>query len=230
MNEKIEKGLSWLDKALQIVEKYKVKTIFKAFGIIIVLSLVIGFLKNPTWILEKWKQWEEDRHSEQMEWRMSNTAEIQKKLDKLMYSTSANRVVVLSLHNGLNDINNIPYLRTSAIFETVNNAYPISQEYQNCILSLIPFSHKLYYEGYFCGDVEEIKEVDKSLYHKLASNGCEHFCAVTIQGIDKPIGFIFLTYTDMPEHNCEKIKAEVQKTSLELSVLLELQNYKKTAK
>lgn len=229
MNEKIEKGLGWLDKALQIVEKYKIKTIFKAFGIIIVLSLVIGFLKNPTWLLEKWKEWEETRHSEQMEWRMSNTAEIQKKLDKLMYSTSANRVVVLSLHNGLNDINNIPYLRTSAIFETVNNTYPISQDYQNCILSLIPFSHKLYYEGYFCGNVEEIKEIDKSLYHKLASNGCEHFCAVTIQGIDKPIGFIFLTYTEMPEHNCEKIKAEVQRTALELSVLLELQNYKKTA-
>ena len=230
MNEKIEKGLGWLDKALQIVEKYKIKTIFKAFGIIIVLSLVIGFLKNPTWILEKWKEWEEDRHSEQMEWRMSNTAEIQKKLDKLMFTTNANRCVIMSLHNGLNDINNIPYLRTSAIFETVNNAYPISQEYQNCILSLIPFSHKLYYEGYFCGNVEEIKEIDKSLYHKLASNGCEHFCAVTIQGIDKSIGFIFLTYTEMPEHNCDKVLKEVQKTALELSVLLELQNYKKTAK
>lgn len=223
----IENGLTWLDKALQMVEKYKIKTIFKAMGIIVLVGLLIGLLKNPTFIFDKFAEWEKKKHTEQIEWRMSNTIEIQKKLDKLMFTTNANRCVIMSLHNGLNDVNNIPYLRTSAIFETVNNVHPISQDYQNCILSLIPFSNILYYENYWCGDVEELKEIDKSLYHKLASNGCEHFCAVTIQGIDKPIGFIFLTYTEMPEHNCDKVLKEVQKTALELSVLMEIQKHYK---
>lgn len=223
----LDKPLSWLDKALNIVEKYKIKTILKAFGLILMIALLIAFINNPTYIFDKWQEIQEREHTEQIEWRMSNTIEIQKKLDRLMFTTEANRCVVMSLHNGLNDVNNIPYLRTSAIFETVNNTYPISDEYQNCILSLIPFATTLYFDGYWCGDVEDLREIDKSLYHKLASNNCEHFCAVTIQGIEKPIGFIFLTYTDFPEHNCDKVLKEVQKTALELSVLMEIQKHQK---
>ena len=37
MEEKIDKGLNWFDKALTIVEKYKFKTIFKAVIYILIL-------------------------------------------------------------------------------------------------------------------------------------------------------------------------------------------------
>ena len=40
MEEKIGKGLGWLDKALTMVDKYKFKTIFK--GIFLIASLTIS--------------------------------------------------------------------------------------------------------------------------------------------------------------------------------------------
>lgn len=225
--ENTNTGIGWLEKVLNLVTKYRIWDFLKAFIIILFTALVITFISNPIKVVEKIEEVRNKKHTEQIEWRLKNTTEIQGKMNKLMYSTSANRCVILSLHNGLNDINNIPYLRASAIFETTNNTYPIAEHYQNCILSLIPFSNKLYFDGYFCGDIEDIEPIDRSLYHKLASNDCTHFCAVTIQGIEKPLGFIFLTYTEPQEHKCNEILKKVQKTALELSVLLEINNKEK---
>ena len=50
-------GVSWLNQGLAIVEKYKLKTIFKAFFIMVCIAAFIGFLKNPTWIFEKYDEW-----------------------------------------------------------------------------------------------------------------------------------------------------------------------------
>lgn len=49
-------SLGWLERALQIIEKYKVGTILKSFIILILLALLIGFIKNPTYIFDKYKE------------------------------------------------------------------------------------------------------------------------------------------------------------------------------
>lgn len=221
--ENIDKGLGWLDRALEIVEKYKIRTIAKAVAIILVIAALIGFLKNPLWLYEKIEQAKEKEHTEKLIERTENNYKIQTAIEKLMYKTNASRCVIISLHNGLNDINNIPYLRGSAIYESLNdNVMPVSEQYQNVMLSLYPFTNHLYFNDFFCGDLTELKEIDKSMYHRFAANDTTHICAVSIQGKEKPIGFLFLTYTYDVEHNCSEIKREVQHTALELSYLLEL--------
>lgn len=221
--ENIDKGLGFLDRALEIVEKYKIRTIAKAVVIILVIAGVVGFIKNPLWLYEKIEQAKEKEHTEKLIERTENNYKIQTAIEKLMYKTNASRCVVISLHNGLNDINNIPYLRGSAIYESLNdNVMPVSEQYQNVMLSLYPFTNHLYFNDYFCGDLTELKQIDKSMYHRFAANETTHLCAVTIQGKDKPIGFLFLTYTYDVEHICKDVKREVQHTALELSYLLEL--------
>lgn len=223
MEQKINEGFGWLDKALNIVEKYKFKTIFKGIILILIIAAIIGFLKNPTWIFEKMEEAKEKEHIEQMAKRTENNYKVQSSIEKLMYKTNASRCVVISLHNGLNDINNIPYMRGSAIYESINDGVnPVSEQYQNVMLSLLPFANYLYYNDYWCGDLKGLKEIDKSMYHRLAANDTTHFCAMTIQGKERPIGFIFLTYTYDVEHSCENIKRDVQHTALELALLLEL--------
>lgn len=225
MEQKIDKGLGWLEKCLSIVEKYKFKTIFKAVAVILIIAATVGFLKNPTWIFEKMEEVRQKEHTEQLIKRTENNYKIQSSIEKLVYKTNASRCVIISLHNGLNDINNIPYLRGSAIYESMNeNVIPVSEQYQNVILSLFPFTNYLYFNDFWCGDLSELKKMDKSLYHRLAANDTSHFCAMTIEGKDKPIAFIFLTYTYDVEHSCVDVKKEVQHTALELSYLLEL-NY-----
>jgi hypothetical protein len=57
MEQKVDKGLGWLDKALNIVEKYKFRTIFKGIIIILIVAATVGFVSNPTYIFEKYKEW-----------------------------------------------------------------------------------------------------------------------------------------------------------------------------
>jgi hypothetical protein len=224
--ENIELGLGWFDRLLQIAEKYKIRTILKAVLILLIISASVGFVLNPHWVFEQYNKWQNKQHQEQIEWRVENNLVIQSKLDKLLYSTGANRCVIMSLHNGLNDINNVPFLRASAIFESINNTYPIGNQYQKVVLSLFPFSNHLYFNDYWYGNVEDLKSIDVNLYHKLAGNCTKHFCAVTIQGVDKKIGFLFLTFQEVPTHNCLEIRNKVQHTALELALLLELNNRK----
>lgn len=219
----VNTGLGWIEKSLQIVEKYKIKTILKGVFVILIIAALIGLIKNPLWLYERIEEAKEKEHTEKLIERTENNYKIQSTIEKLMYKTNASRCVIISLHNGLNDINNIPYLRGSAIYESLNdNVIPVSEQYQNVMLSLYPFTNHLYFNDYFCGDLAELKKIDKSMYHRFAANETTHLCAVTIQGKEKPIGFLFLTYTYDVEHTCLDVKKEVQHTALELSYLLEL--------
>ena len=76
MEQKIDKGFNWIEKALQIVEKYKFKTIFKAVAVILIVAATVGFLKNPTWIFEQYEEWKEKQHQEQMDLRNVNNQKI----------------------------------------------------------------------------------------------------------------------------------------------------------
>lgn len=222
----IDKFLGVFEKIVQFFQKYKIWDVLKALVFSILIGYMIYFAIYPETVFKKIEEIREKIHTEQIEWRVENNLVIQSKLDKLLYSTGANRCVIMSLHNGLNDINNVPFLRASAIFESINNTYPIGNQYQKVVLSLFPFSNHLYFNNYWYGNVEDLKSMDVNLYHKLAGNGTKHFCAVTIQGVDKKIGFLFLTFQEVPTHNCLEIRDKVQHTALELALLLELNNRK----
>lgn len=222
--EKVEKGIGVLDKALNLVERYKLKTIFKGCFIILLIAALIGFLNNPTWIFEKYEEWKDKQHQTEMDMRSANNDKIQHIIERELYKLDAKRIMVLELHNGNTGMGGLPFNKCTATFEYMDDdVYPIAQQYQEQQLSLIPFSSILFKNGYWCGDVEELENVDRALYHKMASNGTKHFAASVIRGVDKPIALLFISFTDIDEnHNCEYIQEEIHKMSLDIALLLEL--------
>ena len=95
--EKVEKGIGVLDKALNLVEKYKLKTIFKGCFIILLIAALIGFLNNPTWIFEKYEEWKDKQHQEEMDIRTVNNDKIQHLIEKSLYKIGADRITILHL-------------------------------------------------------------------------------------------------------------------------------------
>ena len=89
MEEKIGKGLGWLDKALTMVDKYKFKTIFKGIFLIVIIAAVIGFLKNPTWVFEQYQIWAAKQHTIQMDYRAENDAKMHNLVEKLNESLNS---------------------------------------------------------------------------------------------------------------------------------------------
>lgn len=224
-----EKGLGFLDKALGIVEKYKMATIFKGVIIVLVIAATVGFIQNPTWIFEKYKEWEDAQHKEQLELRLQNTNKINHLLNKSLYKMDVDRLILLECHNGQSGIGGLPFAKATATFEMLNDdTYPVAQQYQGVNLSLMPFAGYLFENGYWCGNTEELKAIDKSLYHKIAGNGTEHFAACVIEGVDAPLAFMFVSFNKLKEgHNCDTIRENLRHLSLEIALLLELgKNYK----
>ena len=87
----------------------------------------------------------------------------------------------------------------------------------------MPFASYLFEKGYWCGDLTELKSIDKTLYHKMASNGTTHFAAAVIEGVDSPLAFIFVSFNKIDElHSCQEIRENIRHLSLEIALLLEL--------
>ena len=221
----LERGLGWLDKALTMVEKYKVKTLLKAVGIILIIAGVIGFIKNPGWVFEQYDAWKERQHTIALEQRLNNNEKLHVTCEKLLYKVQADRVMVLELHNGLENANGLPFSKCSATYEALElNIQPVADQYQNTNLSLMPFANVLFEQGYWCGDVEEIAAIDKGLYYKMKANGTEHFAACLIEGVDKPLAMLFVSYkrTLTETHDCAFVRENIRHIALEQALLLEL--------
>lgn len=221
-------GLNWLEKVLETVKKYHIWDFCKAFVVILFTALIVGFISNPFGLFEKFKEWEEQQHQKEMVYRLENTAKIQSSLDKLLYKTDASRVVYLEMQNGSKSIGGLPFIKATATFESLaDETHPISSQYQEVNLSLIPFADFLFKKHYWCGDTEDMKTIDKSLCYRMLSNETTHFAGCVVEGVDGAIGFLFVSFNKTDEeHNCKEVERMINHTALEIAVYLELKKYK----
>ncbi len=222
--ENTEKGLSFLDKALAMVEKYKMKTIFKGLFVLIIISATIGFIEHPTWIFEKYNEWEEKQHTEKLTHRLEHNEKLHILTEKLLYKVNADRVLLLELHNGNTGLGGFPFAKCSATYEALNDGViPVADQYQELNLSLMPFASLLFSEGYWCGDTNDLKEVDKALCYRMLGNDTSHFAGVVIRGIDKPLAFLLVKFKDIGEgHNCQDVQQIIVDSAFQIALLLEL--------
>lgn len=222
--ENTERGIGWFERVLGLVEKYKIRHFLKAAFVILLIAAIVGFIKNPYAIFEWYDAYKEKIHTEQMDLRAVNNDKIQHLIEKSLYKIEADRIMILELHNGNESIGGLPFNKCSATFEYMDNGlYPCAELYQNQQLSLIPFASHLFSKGYFCGDLKDLEAIDRGLYHKMASNGTDHFAACVIEGIDKPLAFLIVSFKQKTEaHNCDLVREQIRHISLEIAVLLEL--------
>lgn len=225
----VNNGLNWIERALNLVEKYKIKTLFKAIVLVLVIAGTVSFIKNPTFIFEYYKNWEKERHTVALERRMTNNAQIQSLCEKLLYKLNAKRVVLLELHNGITSNGNLPFAKCSATYEALNDGVaPISGEYQNVNLTLMPFAFELFKTNYYCGDTEILKTIDKGLYYKFKANETEHFATTVVKGVNEPLAILLVSFDEVQEdnnHSCDNIHNVIHQFSLELALLTEIKNY-----
>ena len=221
--DNIEKGLGWLDKILSIIEKYRIKTILKGVLVILIIAATVGFIGNPTWIFEQYEAWKDKEHAERLNIRMRNNEKLHILAEKLMYKVDADRVMVLELHNGLENAVGLPFSKCTATYEALNtDVYPIANQYQGVNLSLMPFANYLFQNGYWCGDVDELEKIDRGLFHKIKGNGTEHIACCLVEGVDEPLAFIFVSFAEIPNHDCDDVRQNLRHIALETALLLEL--------
>lgn len=217
--------IGWVERTLKLVKDYGIGRIITSALLIAFLSLLFYFIFNPSKAFEIYETWRTAQHDKLMELRLENAPKIQNTIDKLTYKVNASRVVVLELHNGNSNNAGIPFTKCSATYESLNiGVRPVSEYYQEQNLSLIPFSTFLFEKGYWCSDTDSLISIDKGLCYKLKSNGTEHFAACLIDGIDKPLAFMFISFDSLPDntHDCAAVRENIRHVAMELAVYFEV--------
>lgn len=225
--ENTSTAIGWFERVLDLADKYRITTILKSVFIILLIAGTVGFIKNPTWIFEKYQDWQDKQHIEKLAHRLEHNEKLHIMTEKLMYKVNADRVLLLELHNGNTGLGGFPFAKCSATYEALNDGIvPVAHQYQDLNLSLMPFASKLFDEGYWCGDTQDLKEIDKALCYRMLGNDTSHFAGIVIQGVDKPIAFLFVKFKDVgDEHNCDEIKRIIQENAFQIALLLELNKH-----
>lgn len=225
--ENTSTAIGWFERVLDLADKYRITTILKSVFIILLIAGTVGFIKNPTWIFEKYQDWQDKQHIEKLAHRLEHNEKLHIMTEKLMYKVNADRVLLLELHNGNTGLGGFPFAKCSATYEALNDGIvPVAHQYQDLNLSLMPFASKLFDEGYWCGDTQDLKEIDKALCYRMLGNDTSHFAGIVIQGVDKPIAFLFVKFKDIgDEHNCDEIKRIIQENAFQIALLLELNKH-----
>lgn len=221
-------ALGWFEKVLDLADKYRIRTVLKSVFIILLIAGTVGFIKNPTWIFEKYQDWQDKQHIEKLAHRLEHNEKLHIMTEKLMYKVNADRVLLLELHNGNTGLGGFPFAKCSATYEALNDGIvPVAHQYQDLNLSLMPFASKLFDEGYWCGDTQDLKDIDKALCYRMLGNDTSHFAGILIQGVDKPLAFLFVKFKDIGnEHDCDEIKRVIEENAFQIALLLELNRHK----
>lgn len=223
-----DSAIGWLERLLVLLKEYGVWRILGATLLIVVVSAFLYFMLNFTKVFEIYDAWKDRQHDERMELRMQMGPKIQSLTDKLTYSTNATRTMILELHNGNTGNGGLPFTKCTATYESLNiGKHPVAQQYQDVNMSLMPFINYLIKDGYWCGDTDELQNIDRSLYYKIKSNGIEHFSACIIEGIDnKAIAFMIVSFDEKREniinHNCDTTRKKLRHVAMEVAVILEV--------
>lgn len=211
-----------ITKISEWLEKYGVLKLFKTAFTIFVLYWMCLFAFNPSRIFEKYQEWYDKIHNTKIEKTLEAQYQIHHNLIDLRYKSNAMRCHLYSLHNGQQNINGeFQFLKVSCLFEECGDYMPVMDEYQGIHITQFQIFSYLYNTHYFCGSIEDLKEVDSKLYYRLLANGVGYLHIQALIGGDgKTIGFLVLTWENEPEDHLG-LHNEIYRYSSIISRLME---------
>lgn len=226
MDDKIEvvdKSLGVFEKLVNFFKRYSIYEILKTLILTILVGYAIYFSLNPDKVFDAYERWKKARHTEAIELSMANNIQIQSEIDRLRERLGADRVILLSYHNSKQSLAGVPYIYLTAINESIAyNIAPVAEGYEAVKTSLYPFVTYLSANGEFCGDICDLRDIDKALAYRMEGNDVQHFAAVNIEGTD-PLGMIFVTFT-LPvdeNHKCDLVMNDIRRTAMKIGILLD---------
>lgn len=210
-----------IDKIMNLYTKYGFKKILKGTAAAIFIGYMVFFALNPSYIYNKWKQAEEEKHKVEISKRFETTNKINDEIERIQHKLGADRVFIIEFHNSVKSLNGYPFALGSINFEYCDEGITyVSDEYTNFNLSKYKLIGYLYNNSTFFGNVEEIKGIDNRLYLKFLSNDVVDIALITIEGVNSPNGILGVSYTtEDPNRDWNKIKSVLRQEAVRIGVL-----------
>lgn len=222
MQEKIEKGIGWLQKLLHLQEKFGFFSVLKSLFILLITGYVVFFALNPRYLLDKMEQVQTEQHNDAVSRRMSADANIRMIFNRILPTLDADRVWLIELHNGAKNLTTgLPFLYGDMRIEAVSDGVlNVDEEYTDFSLSKYPFIAKIFEDGYFYGHIESMREFDERLYYKFKSNDVNEMALLALYQGDKPLGVLGISFCGDKQMDASAVGKTIRKCGVQIATLL----------
>ena len=153
------------------------------------------------------------------------TPKIQKEIEILCYTLSADRVFIFEMHNGKKNSSGLPFRYADMSYEEVNDVKRVERvamKYQNVPLTLYKFPHYVAEHGYIYGTIEDVAKIDDGFALEISQSGGKYLAIIYITSNGIPLGFLGVAFHSEPEFKEEYIKGIIESHSRVITPLLDL--------
>lgn len=222
MQERIEKGIGWLEKLLKMEEKYGFFRFLRVLLLLLLTGFVILTITNPRYVLDKVETIRTEQHDESVAKRIQADANIRLMLHRLLHTLNADRAWLIELHNGSKNLSSgLPFLYGDMRIEEVADGIPnVDEEYTDFNLSRYPFISKVFDDGYFFGTTDSMREFDERLYYKFKSNDVNEIALLALYQGDKPLGVLGISFCGDKQMDASAVGKNIRKCGVQIATLL----------
>lgn len=220
--ERIDKGMGWLQKMLNLQNKYGFFSIIKGLFLLFLAGYVVFFALNPKYLLERVTTIQTEQHDNLVRSRLAADSDIRLILSKTMHNTNADRAWLIEFHNGNKNLTTgLPFLFGSMRIEETQDSIPnVDEDYADFSLSKYKLIAKVLDEGFFYGNIKDVQSIDKRLYYKCQSNDINEIALLTIYNEDKPAGIVGLSFCNNKQMDKQLVGKRIRSAGIQIATLL----------
>lgn len=220
--ERIDKGMGWLQKMLNLQNKYGFFSIIKGLFLLFLAGYVVFFALNPKYLLERVTTIQTEQHDNLVRSRLAADSDIRLILSKTMHNTNADRAWLIEFHNGNKNLTTrLPFLFGSMRIEETQDSIPnVDEDYADFSLSKYKLIAKVLDEGFFYGNIKDVQSIDKRLYYKFQSNDINEIALLTIYNEDKPAGIVGLSFCNNKQMDKQLVGKRIRSAGIQIATLL----------
>lgn len=220
--ERIDKGMGWLQKMLNLQNKYGFFSIVKGLFLLFLAGYVVFFALNPKYLLERVTTIQTEQHDNLVRSRLAADSDIRLILSKTMHNTNADRAWLIEFHNGNKNLTTgLPFLFGSMRIEETQDSIPnVDEDYADFSLSKYKLIAKVLNEGFFYSNIKDVQSIDKRLYYKFQSNDINEIALLTIYNEDKPAGIVGLSFCNNKQMDKQLVGKRIRSAGIQIATLL----------
>lgn len=221
----INSGVSTFAKLIDIVKNNSLWVLLKTLLITLFFGLIIFIVLNPGYIFDRYIEYEEKIHSEELAERFDRMESLNGELNELLMELHSDRTFFIEYHNSVKSLQGAPFAYGSMSFEKLHpnrDVIFMADEYSDFPLTKYEMVSYLYDKKYFIGTITELMAIDKRLATKLNVSNVTQIVLIEVWGDNQPLGILGATWSEHEVINSygDKIKEVIYRHSHKVRSIL----------
>ena len=195
----VNDGVGMFERLVNIFKNNSLWTLIKTVLFSIIFGLIIFFFIQPSYFFEKYNEYQEKKHTEELNERFEQITTVNNELNELLYELHADRAFFIEYHNSVKSLQGAPFAYGSMSFEKLHSNRDVifmADEFTDFPLAKYDAVSFLYDKKIFIGTIEELEKIDARLAMKLKTSNVTQLAIIEVWGDQQPLGILGVTWNE----------------------------------